>query len=532
MRKCFSILLSFAVLISGFVFEGVYAFASEDKGKISAESNGLFYTQNAINHWVDPDIQNKGSAVDFTLAQLNHAPVSDGTAITLEIGQTLSFDVGVLSAGDYALYLKYCSCESANSIDALFDVTVNQESRIVQLPFLWSDLKRAVTDRNGDDITPEQLRIQEAVYSPFLAYTETAGVPALWHFETACTASVQITATVQPIIVYDIRLCSAEQLPAYSDAVDSSAKPVSAEPVVIEAEEYALKSDSYIRGGAVKNAALFPYDPIKKRLNVIEGSTWKTAGQKLLWEFDVETDGYYRIALRARQNSNTNKSVYRLLEVDGKIPYAEWKAIRIPYTGATGYRNIPLSTDGENQLVYLKRGKHTIALTAVMGKYAEVYTCIDDLMNEINDLGIALLKMTAGSADPNRTWDMSVYMPDAADKIAGFADEIEKIYACLEAIDGKSPVYANDLVYLSEKLRAMLKEPEKIPNKTEELCSGDSSAAKYLGDLLSVLSSQPLTADRIYIYGNSELPAANAGFFQSVWDKTLCLVFYAGSGNA
>lgn len=84
-------------------------------------------------------------------------------------------------------------------------------------------------------------------------------------------------------------------------------KPDPVETIVVEAEDYSLKSDSYIRSASVRNAALFPYDTYVDRRNVLDGGTWKTAGQKVIWEFEVKQEGNYRIGLRCQQNAETNK---------------------------------------------------------------------------------------------------------------------------------------------------------------------------------------------------------------------------------
>ena len=54
-------------------------------------------------------------------------------------------------------------------------------------------------------------------------------------------------------------------------------------------------------------------------------------------------------------------------------------------------------------------------MTVTVGEYQEIYYEVQALMNEVNALGTALLKMTGGVIDENRTWDMEAYMPDAAD---------------------------------------------------------------------------------------------------------------------
>ena len=106
-------------------------------------------------------------------------------------------------------------------------------------------------------------------------------------------------------------------------------------------------------------------------------------------------------------------------------------------------------------------------------------------------------------------------MPDATDRIKKYAEQADKIYEQLEKIDGKEPVYAMDLQTASDKLRKLLEEPEKIPGKTEDIFRGDDSASKYLGNVLSCLTGQGLSLDKIYLYGTDELPKEDISIFKT-----------------
>ena len=138
--------------------------------------------------------------------------------------------------------------------------------------------------------------------------------------------------------------------------------------------------------------------------------------------------------------------------------------VQFPYTGSGKYENL-VAKDGDKALsVYLEKGHHTIALRVAAGEYADVYNEVRLLMTDISELGMHLQKLTAGSDDPNRTWDMEAYMPDAVERINGFADRIDKIYKNLEKIGGCEPSFASNLIYAADTLRDLTEEPEKIPN--------------------------------------------------------------------
>ena len=141
-------------------------------------------------------------------------------------------------------------------------------------------------------------------------------------------------------------------------------------------------------------------------------------------------------------------------------------------------------------------------------------------MEDINTLGQALLRLTAGATDPDRTWNIDTFMPDAVDKLEEYADRADEIFELLAGLDGKNPIYATDLKTVSEKLRKISKEPMKIPNKTEEIYRGDSSAAKYLGNVLTAITNHGMSIDRIVFYTDErDVPSARPQFIKSLWES-------------
>lgn len=482
----------------------------------TVETTQSYYTEKAVEQWfAAPDT----ASLQVALSDVSIAgePVA-AWPLTVEKNVEMTFSVTPPETGEYILVPEYRPSGEVLASDALFDVSLDGgDSVVTQLPILWADAERGAVDRSGNEILADQEAVDAYVSSPFTAYTNVDKDAKTWSLTAGETATFTVTPTVQAIEIQSLRLYRAEETAAYeAGAAQADDVPT----ITIEAEDYALKSDSYVRAASVRNAALSPYDTYAKMMNVVDGSTWDTAGQKILWEFEAEQSGYYRLGFRCQQNGSGNKTVFRRIEIDGAAPFAEWEAAAFAYTGSSGYRNYTLQVNGEDALVYLEKGAHTIAMTASAGAYEPVYEEVQALMSDVNTLGLALLKLTAGSVDTNRTWDMAAYMPDATEKLAEYADRADAIYEELAAIDGDEPVYAMDLLTVSEKLRKMIETPETIPNKTEEISRGDDSAAKYLGNVLSALVGQGISIDRIYFYGQEKLPRAQVSFLTGIAEGT------------
>ena len=511
-KKVVSLVLALALVVCA-VLPSVAA--SEDTGKATAPSGDPRYTASSVASWINASRLDDAWKLDWSAAKINGQNVTvENDAVALEPGAVLSFDVPVTEAGKYEIAVKSYP-EEALYMDSLLDTTVNGTEYVTALPLLWADAFSVYgTDRKGNEMVPEQLSITQPYIDVLDDYHDTDMQSLVFEWEAGSTQKITLSPESQAMKIVAIYVDKQVETPTYAEYLAANAGKADVDDLkIIEAEQYMVKSDSFIRGTSVKNAALEPYDTYVKKLNVLEGGTWRTPGQKVLWEFEVEKDGYYTIGMRFQQNSDTNKPVYRKVEIDGEVPFREFDVVAFENTRTNKYDNKVLDVNGEPAKIFLTAGKHTVAMTVTVGPLESIYDDIVKLMEDINAFGMDIQKLTAGQVDANRTWNMDYYMPNAVSDIEKFAQRIDDIYARLEEISGDSPAYADSLIYASEQLRKLLKKPNLIPNKTDLISQGDNSATKYLGNVLATLNSMPLAVDRLYIGNTEELPVANANFF-------------------
>lgn len=507
-KKYVGIVVAATLLVASVV--GVLVFInSQEPVQPSAGIAGTYYGQAALDCWYRP--AEKAQSVQAQQILLDGQP-EEAFPITLQKGQCLTVSFTPEQSGNYQLVPTYKPVGEVMVSDAIYTVSLDGgKSTTAQLYFPWYDTLRGEINKQGNEVTPKQEAFTEEVISPFLDNTNISKSTLNWELEQGSVYTFHITPDEQEICIVDLCLFGRGEKLAQAETVDD------VPTIIVEAEDYSLKSDSYNVPSSEKNAALYPYDSYYKRLNVLNIGT--SAAQKVLWEFEVQTEGNYRLAFRCSQNANVSKRVYALLEIDGQEVETQSGYVSIDYTGSNGYSNVYLKADGEDVIVHLTAGVHTISVASTLGEYEEIYYKIFSLMNEVNEFGLSLIKLTGGVDTGNRTWNLDEYMPDAVPKIQEFAQRIDDIYAQLEQLEGKEPVYASDLNMASGKLRKLLKEPERIPGKTEEICRGDDSAAKYLGNVLGTLTSTSFTADRLYICGQEELPKASSGFFVTLLEE-------------
>lgn len=441
--------------------------------------------------------------------------------ILLKKDDVLTFDVNTAKSGVYNLVLEY-KPQNARVMDSMLAIRVDGVEHIASVPVLWGDAHDEYKkDAYGNELSPEQVSIDEYILNSIIDYSRP-GKPCLDLSLEKGSHAIEIISTVQDFLIKKIYLVEKQSLKSYDEYITGleNKSAAGSDLLIIEAEKYSVKSDPFIRGKGIKSPALYPYNTYKRLINVIDDNSWSQAGQKIVWEFEVENDGFYKIGFRYSQYSDANKVSFRTIEIDGTTPYWELENVSFANTDFYEFKNLTLLSGEHKPLtIYLDKGKHTFSMRAEIGPLEDVYYDLIETMNKISSVGMALKRLTAGVDDKNRTWDMNVYLPDAVPELQKCADKIDAVYRKLWDISGKEPVYANNLVFAAEILRKLTKEPRTMPNKTDLLNEGDNSVNHALGSVLSKLIKQPLSIDRIYIYNTKELPPEKVPFFKYVWES-------------
>lgn len=447
--------------------------------------------------------------------------------ISLKAEQNLTFDFHMDRAGNYEVWIRYCVPEKVYS-KLNVDLNYGQGDICAALPVIWaqSDAERPL-DRYGDE-----LNIQASVcsYPVMNAIQEKndVSVSDLCISVEEGTQTFQISCD-QTIVLYGVYLVDVQE----RDVERKSGSSADGTNVIaVEAENFALKSDSYIRGKNIKNAALTPYDTYQEKINVIDASSWSKVGQKILWVVQVEESGWYRIGFRYSQYSEANKFSYRQIQIDGTAITND--PVAFPSTGMNSYKNLTVSEDGQEIWVYLEKGQHGITMEGTMEPLLDIYHEILSVMDQISDVSMDLRKLTAGSQDKNRTWDMEQYLPEAPAQLEQCKQRIRKIYDDLYDVEGVEPAYASQLLYAVQQLENMLEDTRLIPNKTDILSEGDGSVNSTLGEILEKLVYTPLSLDRIYLYQNAQLPASTCNVLVSLSEsaKRLINTYMPGAGGS
>lgn len=428
--------------------------------------------------------------------------------LLLEKGSQWDGSFRIEEGADWEVQISYAIEDDAGG-EFQLDFGIGQEVYSTELPVLWYDqggVRRL--NRYGDELNSQPGMVTGEI-SAYLIRKDDVGrrrlllslEPGTYDFTVSASRSMRI---------YGVYLTKHDEISAQiQKGVEASGTNL----VMVEAENSIMRSDSDIRGKNVKNPVLTPYETKQNKINVVDASSWTEVGQKILWAVQVDEAGWYRIGFRYSQYSEANKPSYRTLEVDGKAVADREHPIAFVSTAMNSYSNLTVSEDGEDCWIYLDAGIHTLSMEAVMDPLLPVYDEILAIMGDVNAISMDLRKMSAGSSDANRTWDMDTYLPEVPSQLAACRQRIEDVYQSLWDIGGMKPSYANQLSYAVQQLDNILADSRLIPNKYGLLSEGDGSVNSSLGGILEKLVKQPLSLDRIYLYQDVALPKASGNLF-------------------
>ena len=429
------------------------------------------------------------------------------------IGEEKRFFVTVPAAGDYAIVLTYTLTEAA-VLDTTITVSqLSPDGETVQavrseVYSLWQDeTKDYAQDRYGNEVTPSQRVLSQNVTDYVRSYSSADGGAVLFAFPEG-EQLISVFCNDAELTIKEVKVVKAPEIVDYETyQTMHDGEDYAGEPLIIEGEDYAVKNDSVIRSKADSSAAVTPYHPYYKWMATVDGNSWKTVGQRVVWNFSVPEDGWYHLVFHYSQRYKEGQEARRTVEIDGQIPYAQLREMEFAYTGSK------YAYQQADEKVYLTAGDHTLGMYVEMPQMQETIAQVERIMDDLQDLGLSLQQVAGSDADATRTWEIEKYIPGVTERLTNIQADLEALYSHMEQQYGDEPASSQNLKLAADILAQVLKEPEKLPTRTEDINVGSSSATSYLAELINGWKNQGLSLERIYLTGeNPELPNPNGAF--------------------
>lgn len=281
----------------------------------------------------------------------------------------------------------------------------------------------------------------------------------------------------------------------------------------IEMELPSAQSDKSIYPLTDRTSAITsPQDPKLQLLNFMGGNeNFKTVGQWVEYEFEIETEGFYTIATRYKQNDISGMFASRALYIDGELPFAECTDLRFNYSKDWQVGGV---TDGTSTFeFYLQPGKHTLRIEVSLGQFADIIRQVESSLNNINGCYLDIMKLTGADPDEYRDYGFERLMPKTIQLMLIESRNLYKVSEQITEMTGEKGSQTATLDKVAFLLDRMGRDEDEIAPNLDNL----KTYIGTLGTWLNSVRSQPVRMDYILIQASdAEKPRENATFWEAV----------------
>ncbi len=521
--------------------------SSSSSQSVSAVSSTMFepYFSERMSEWTKAAIPQgkaevvvQGSAISGQSGTTARPGTYEGRSNALiwqnELEGWIEYRINVPETGLYELNMSYFPFQNIDPVSgrkrevrrpAVFSVSIDgqypfREARAIQFPRQWQDVMPIRKDEKGDDIRPKSIEIAEWLERPFRDSEGAYTMPLQWYLQKG-ERTIRLTGS-ESIVIGSLKLAKPQRPADYETVAKSypAARPTpDAQPIVIEAENIHVKNDSAIQMESHQDPAMSPRAYGYNVFNSIGGLRWFRGGQAATWRFEVPESGRYSIAVRALQQFTSNKSTFRNIYIDGKIPFKEFEAFRFPYQ--RGWKGVTLGSGPDQPYeVYLEKGVHTLSMESTHAPFKPIIYGLEQaslMLREIDqDLKFLTGFRESNKNDPidrNRTWLATRDYPELPGKLEKLKVYIQQLELNMIEANGNRNDVSNGMRNAVKDLEGILRYANEIPYKMKQITSLQDKIASFRIQL----EQQHLQLDQIYIVpSGAKMPNLEASFWQKV----------------
>lgn len=449
-----------------------------------------------------------------------------GDSILLSENALAEYEFVVTEEGFYDMSLLYYPVEGKGSdIQRAFFIDGElpyKEMALVNFSRIWTieksnnDNSKWNKDNRGNDLKPHVNESPEWTES-YLYDSNGYISDNLKVYLTVGKHTLSVLSIREPMLLNKITFSNQEDISSYSQvkaAYDSMGiNDVIDETIVIEGEDAVKTSSQMLYPKQDQSSpAVFPSSPRLLLNNAIGGTSWQDAGEWIEWEFEVNEDGYYNVALYDKQNFLRGMDVSRKITIDGKVPFEEMLHYGFSY-GRNWKMDILSDENGEAYRFYLTKGTHTIRMEVVLGEFSDVINEVQNSVQELNGIYRQVIRITGVSPDKYRDYQITASLPELENELTAVRDNLDVQIDRLSVMTGNDTDKLTVLITMRDQLNELIYDQERFT----EVISTYKINVRALGNWISQVNIQPLELDRIYIYSPESKPKVkNANWFMQI----------------
>ena len=434
----------------------------------------------------------------------------------------------ITQAGLYYIDIEYLLAD--NNVDAVqYQIEINgtspfYEAQTLILPSSWVFEQDTFTlDRYDNDIQPRSIKEIKWQNTIIQDYKGMYNEPFLFYLEPNDVMTISYVNS--RFLVAEINFTEYEAPTTYEAFLNRHSNATKHDTMVqVSARDMAVRNDPSIRLRVEQDPSNLYYSTQQLRLNTIFGDSWESGGQTITYDIEVEEAGLYQLSFKYRQYLLKDLPVFRNIKINGALPYEEMQGVSFPHTMSFINRTL-LNENDEPYYVYLNAGVNTISLESTSQPYAQTIENLKFIMNEIQELSLAIKRYTSGATDRYRDWDIELYFPNAVADIRSWVEILEVMYDDLLSVASSSnPSEIANMVVSINRLNDIANDINSLPSKMVQFSDGDSSVNQMLGQMVSQLMRSNLELERIIVHGEVSLPRPYATIFTSIFEGSKRLV--------
>lgn len=518
-----------AVLVCVPVLSCFPAFADDEKPAATAaatyhEAAAAFVKQKTYSEYFDEIANVPRPNAEAMLAYSGKDDIAEAEVTTFEGKDNVlvwsnqegrvDFTVDVPQSGAYQLEVSYYPlADGATTTE--FSILLDGESPYdtatrAALPHIWTSAYPISVDSKDNEVRPPQVQAPRWVKTMIYDVDGLFNEPLYFNLE-AGSHTISLESERASVAIEYIKLCNVNGYKKYSKPSDSELSANSgAEVIKLQGEQYAYTNSqtlfpTYDRGSYLTE----PSHPSKQRYNTVGDGTWDTAGQAITWEMNVETAGYYKVGIKARQNELRGLYTNRRLRIDGEVPNEAFAQIKFQYDD-DWITVVPCDENGDPAYVYLDKGKHELSLEVIPGEIGESMRRLDSVVYTANQYYMQILMITGPTPDKYTDYFIHKEIPEIVDVFTQLSEQLLEEEANIEALANQKGTEAAALERLATVLEKAADKPNKIPDMISNNSIKDNVAS--VSSWMRQYREQPLEIDFI------ELAPAD-GKFTSVKSK-------------
>lgn len=437
-------------------------------------------------------------------------------------GAALHFQVTVPKEGLYRMKVDYLPITGSFST-ITFDMKINGLAQFSSMSALslnhpWQDETDPIKDSRGNELRPEQSQVDERMEMVMTDPEGRYNDPLLFYLKEGVN-EISITSNYGEVELYGVTFFNEEAAKSYKEVAQEYKKngykeASTKEVMIIEAEDYVLKSDSSILPESDKtDTATSPSDPVKLLYNYIAGSRYQSVGEWLEYTFTPEESGLYEMTFRVRQAEKSGFTSSRRLTINGESAFSECESLT--FVSSNDWYQQTLGDDTPYQFYFEKGQEYRIRLEVIPGVMSDTTLTLDDCIFDLNELYRNIVMISGTNPDKYRDYKIGSEIPNFKEKVQGLIDTLEKCQdEILENNGGKSGSALTAIRSLLTRLDKSMTRPDSLVQKISSFKSDIESLSAWNMDA----KQQPLDLDYIAIHSASgKLPAERGNIFQKLW---------------